>query len=446
MWFGRAPDHLLGLGADGQRPATVDVDRHDRRLVEHDALAAHVDEGVGGPEVDGHVSAHERSQPVSHCNRPIGVPSRGRGGRPSTGADHRPTSSLVTARWVGIVSAAGSVSAASLRARCLGQGIGAAAAPSHASEIVPAHCIRLVPLGSRPALSRSPAGPERVAPAIRGRRWRSPGRPIRGRRSRGRGSRSASMPRSPRIVPGAASRGLVAPISCRTTFQVSGRALDDHRHGRAAAHERHQVVVEAPCPRAPRSDGPASPGRACAAPGRRCAGPSARGGTRISPTSPRSTASGLQITRVRSTRGERYRRSSRPARQPAPRRPGGPDRPRPDWRDWLGRAGPSGESEQQVRARRPRSTASRRRRPGPRRSAPRERPVQALVERGAPPRPARPSARAASASSSEGSARGEGGVQQITRSNVAAPTPDQHGGRDRGRSACRDAASAARRP
>jgi len=32
------------------------VDRDDRRLREHDAASPHVDEGVGGAEVDGHVT------------------------------------------------------------------------------------------------------------------------------------------------------------------------------------------------------------------------------------------------------------------------------------------------------------------------------------------------------------------------------------------------------
>ena len=52
----RAADHSLGLGADGQRAAVFHVDGHDGRLVEHDATAAHVDERVGGAQVDGHVA------------------------------------------------------------------------------------------------------------------------------------------------------------------------------------------------------------------------------------------------------------------------------------------------------------------------------------------------------------------------------------------------------
>jgi hypothetical protein len=49
--------HLLGFLADGlDRLLAVGAaflaDRHHRRLIEHDALAAHVDQGVGGAEVD----------------------------------------------------------------------------------------------------------------------------------------------------------------------------------------------------------------------------------------------------------------------------------------------------------------------------------------------------------------------------------------------------------
>ena len=37
------------------------------------------------------------------------------------------------------------------------------------------------------------------------------------------------MPKSPRMVPGADSRGLVAPISVRTTFHVSSGPSSDQR-------------------------------------------------------------------------------------------------------------------------------------------------------------------------------------------------------------------------
>ena len=56
---GRAPDHPLGFGADGEEAAVANVDRDDRRLVEHDAAPAHVDDRVGRAQIDGHVAAHE---------------------------------------------------------------------------------------------------------------------------------------------------------------------------------------------------------------------------------------------------------------------------------------------------------------------------------------------------------------------------------------------------
>ena len=57
MWPGRAAQHLLGLDAHGvDHLAAADVaQRHDRGLVQHDALALHVDQGVGRAEVDGDV-------------------------------------------------------------------------------------------------------------------------------------------------------------------------------------------------------------------------------------------------------------------------------------------------------------------------------------------------------------------------------------------------------
>ena len=52
-----AAQHPLGLGADGVDLARARVDGHDRRLREDDAPPSHVDEGVGGAQVDGHVAA-----------------------------------------------------------------------------------------------------------------------------------------------------------------------------------------------------------------------------------------------------------------------------------------------------------------------------------------------------------------------------------------------------
>src|SRR6266511_3176619 len=60
-----APDHPLRLHAHRQRPVVLGVDRDDRRLVQHDSLAAHVDDGVRGAEVDSHVVADDGGQPRS---------------------------------------------------------------------------------------------------------------------------------------------------------------------------------------------------------------------------------------------------------------------------------------------------------------------------------------------------------------------------------------------
>src|SRR5207253_2819801 len=54
------PDHALGLDADREDLRGPGVDRHHGRLVQHDAATAHVDERVGGAEIDGHVPAEKR--------------------------------------------------------------------------------------------------------------------------------------------------------------------------------------------------------------------------------------------------------------------------------------------------------------------------------------------------------------------------------------------------
>ena len=54
---GRAAEHPLGLDPDRVDLAGARVDRDHGRLGEHDAAPAHVDERVGGAEVDRHVAA-----------------------------------------------------------------------------------------------------------------------------------------------------------------------------------------------------------------------------------------------------------------------------------------------------------------------------------------------------------------------------------------------------
>ncbi len=53
---GRAAHHPLGIGADRERPLGLGVNRHDRRLVDDDTLAANEDKGIRRTEVDADVT------------------------------------------------------------------------------------------------------------------------------------------------------------------------------------------------------------------------------------------------------------------------------------------------------------------------------------------------------------------------------------------------------
>ena len=77
----RAPDHLPGLVAHGQHVLGAAVERDDRRLVQHDALAARVHQGVGGAEVDGEVAGYG-------CGSPL-VPALGSGAGAGLGGRRR---------------------------------------------------------------------------------------------------------------------------------------------------------------------------------------------------------------------------------------------------------------------------------------------------------------------------------------------------------------------
>ena len=57
-----APEHALGLDADGVHLAGALVDRDDRGLGQHDPASTNVDEGIRGAEVDGHVAAAETGE------------------------------------------------------------------------------------------------------------------------------------------------------------------------------------------------------------------------------------------------------------------------------------------------------------------------------------------------------------------------------------------------
>jgi hypothetical protein len=52
---GGSPEHAPGFCPHREHLAGAPADRHDRRLVEHDAPPAHVNESVGGAEVDADV-------------------------------------------------------------------------------------------------------------------------------------------------------------------------------------------------------------------------------------------------------------------------------------------------------------------------------------------------------------------------------------------------------
>ena len=80
----RTADHPLGLVADGEDLAGGVVERDHARLVEQDPAAADVDQRVGGPEVDGHVTADDA---VRHCGCLAGVSGEGMG---HTAAPHGP--------------------------------------------------------------------------------------------------------------------------------------------------------------------------------------------------------------------------------------------------------------------------------------------------------------------------------------------------------------------
>ena len=73
---GRAADHPLGLVTDREHLAGGGVHRHDGRLVEHDALAADIDQRVGGAEVHGHVSADEAPCCAIQCHAAAALAGR----------------------------------------------------------------------------------------------------------------------------------------------------------------------------------------------------------------------------------------------------------------------------------------------------------------------------------------------------------------------------------
>src|SRR3954452_16535842 len=70
------PDHALGFGANGEQTPVPGVDGDDGWLVEHDATATHVHDGVRRAEVDGHVTTHEgREDGVGHAGSLRALPA-----------------------------------------------------------------------------------------------------------------------------------------------------------------------------------------------------------------------------------------------------------------------------------------------------------------------------------------------------------------------------------
>ncbi len=70
MWPGRAAEHVLGLGADGDDDLAAArglvLHRDHRGLVEHDALVAHVDQRVGRAQVDRQIAGEIAAQAFEH--------------------------------------------------------------------------------------------------------------------------------------------------------------------------------------------------------------------------------------------------------------------------------------------------------------------------------------------------------------------------------------------
>jgi hypothetical protein len=65
----RTAEHLLGLDTDGLDllgPARVHADRDDRGFVEDDTFVAHVDECVGGAQIDGQIVDKQTADGVEH--------------------------------------------------------------------------------------------------------------------------------------------------------------------------------------------------------------------------------------------------------------------------------------------------------------------------------------------------------------------------------------------
>jgi hypothetical protein len=70
---GRAAEHHLGLFANREHLALAALrgQRDDRRLVQHDASALHINQRIGRSEVDPHVGRKEPDQTRQHCAKSL---------------------------------------------------------------------------------------------------------------------------------------------------------------------------------------------------------------------------------------------------------------------------------------------------------------------------------------------------------------------------------------
>ena len=70
---GVRPSMRLASIPTGVHLAAALVDRDDRRLGEHDAAPAHVDERVGGAEIDRHLAPAESAEVAPKAHRTLQV-------------------------------------------------------------------------------------------------------------------------------------------------------------------------------------------------------------------------------------------------------------------------------------------------------------------------------------------------------------------------------------
>lgn len=68
-FLGRTAEHGLGVLADGEHLAKRAVHRDHRGLVEDNALSPHIDEGVGRPQINGHVGGEDSHDLIEHVSR-----------------------------------------------------------------------------------------------------------------------------------------------------------------------------------------------------------------------------------------------------------------------------------------------------------------------------------------------------------------------------------------